>query len=57
MTKSVQLAWRYWWQTLIATLLIFMDAMIKGSDQAIFGNAVHLYGGNVQIHANARHKL
>ncbi len=32
-------------------LLIFMDAMIKGSDQAMFGNAVRLYGGNVQVHA------
>jgi ABC-type lipoprotein release transport system permease subunit len=28
-----------------------MDAAIRGSDQAIFGNAVRLYGGNVQIHA------
>jgi ABC-type lipoprotein release transport system permease subunit len=25
--------------------------MIKGSDQAIFGNAVRLYGGNIQVHA------
>jgi ABC-type lipoprotein release transport system permease subunit len=51
--------WRNWRRTLIATiaivlgliLLIFMDAAIRGSDQAIFGNAVRLYGGNVQIHA------
>ena len=51
--------WRNWRRTLIATvaivlgliLLIFMDAIMKGSDQAIFGNAVRLYGGNVQIHA------
>ena len=51
--------WRNWRRTLIATiaivlgliLLIFMDALIRGSDQAIFGNAVRLYGGNVQIHA------
>jgi ABC-type lipoprotein release transport system permease subunit len=51
--------WRNWRRTLIATiaivlgliLLIFMDALMKGSDQAIFGNAVRLYGGNVQIHA------
>ncbi len=51
--------WRNWRRTLIASiaivlglvLLIFMDALMKGSDQAIFGNAVRLYGGNVQIHA------
>jgi ABC-type lipoprotein release transport system permease subunit len=28
-----------------------MDGLIKGSDQAIFGNAVRLYGGNLQVHA------
>ena len=32
-------------------LLIFMDAIIRGSDQAIYSNAVRLYGGNVQVHA------
>jgi ABC-type lipoprotein release transport system permease subunit len=32
-------------------LLIFMDALIRGSDQAIYANAVRLYGGNVQVHA------
>lgn len=63
MMKYIQLAWRNMWRnwrrTLIATvaivlgliLLIFMDALIRGSDQAIFGNAVRLYGGNVQVHA------
>ncbi len=25
--------------------------LIKGSDQAIYGNAVRMYGGNVQVHA------
>jgi ABC-type lipoprotein release transport system permease subunit len=51
--------WRNWRRTLIASiaivlgmiLLIFMDAMIRGSDQAIYANAVRLYGGNVQVHA------
>ena len=51
--------WRNWRRTLIATiaivlgmiLLIFMDAIIRGSDQAIYSNAVRLYGGNVQVHA------
>ena len=63
MRKFMSMAWRNMWRnwrrTLIATiaivlgliLLIFMDALMRGSDQAIFGNAVRLYGGNVQIHA------
>jgi ABC-type lipoprotein release transport system permease subunit len=63
MIRYIQLAWRNIWRnwrrTMIATiaivlglvLLIFMDAMIKGSDQAMFANAVRLYGGNIQIHA------
>ena len=63
MNKIIKMAWRNMWRnwrrTLIASvaiilgmvLLIFMDAMIKGSDQAIYGNAVRMYGGNVQVHA------
>ena len=63
MRKIIKMAWRNMWRnwrrTLIASvaiilgmvLLIFMDAMIKGSDQAIYGNAVRMYGGNVQVHA------
>ncbi len=52
-------AWRNWRRTSIAvvaivlgvTLLLFFDGFIRGSDQAIFGNAVRLYGGNIQAHA------
>jgi ABC-type lipoprotein release transport system permease subunit len=63
MIKYFKLAWRNMWRnwrrTLIASvaivlgliLLIFMDSLIRGSDQAIYGNAVRLYGGNVQVHA------
>jgi ABC-type lipoprotein release transport system permease subunit len=63
MIKYIKLAWRNMWRnwrrTLIASvaivlgliLLIFMDSLIRGSDQAIYGNAVRLYGGNVQVHA------
>lgn len=51
--------WRNWRRTLIAllaialglTALIFMDGLIGGSRQAIYGNAVRLQGGNVQVHA------
>ena len=63
MSSFVKLAWRNMWRnwrrTAIALvaivlgliLLLFFDGMITGSDQAIFGNAVRLYGGNIQIHA------
>lgn len=51
--------WRNWRRTLIAIiaivlsmiLLIFFEAFIDGFDQAVYGNAVKLYGGNVLIHA------
>lgn len=51
--------WRNWRRTSIALvaiilgliLLLFFDGMLQGSDQAIYGNAVRLYGGNLQIHA------
>ncbi len=63
MSRTIKMAWRNMWRnwrrTLIASvaiilgmvLLIFMDALIKGSDQAIYGNAVRMYGGNIQVHA------
>src|SRR5436190_19755686 len=63
MSKSITLAWRNMWRnwrrTAIALvaivlgliLLLAFDGLIKGSDQAIFGNAVRLYGGNLQVHA------
>src|SRR4029078_12627514 len=63
MRKSITLAWRNMWRnwrrTAIALvaivlgliLLLFFDGLIKGSDQAILGNAVRLCGGNLQVHA------
>jgi ABC-type lipoprotein release transport system permease subunit len=63
MGKFIKLAWRNMWRnwrrTVIAVtaivlgliLLVFMAGTIEGSDQAIFGNMVRLYGGNLQIHA------
>jgi ABC-type lipoprotein release transport system permease subunit len=52
-------AWRNWRRTTIAVvavvlglvLLLTLDGFIEGSDQAIYGNAVRLYGGNIQAHA------
>ena len=63
MRKYLKMAWRNMWRnwrrTLIATiaivlsmiLLVFFQAFIDGFDQAIYGNMVRLYGGNVLIHA------
>lgn len=63
MGKTLKMAWRNMWRnwrrTVIALvaivlgliLLLFFDGFISGSDQAIFGNAVRLYGGNLQVHA------
>ena len=63
MSQTFKLAWRNMWRnwrrTMIAVvaivlgliLLLMMDGLIKGSDQAIFGNAVRMYGGNLQVHA------
>ncbi len=62
MIMYIKLAWRNMWRnwrrTLIAmiaivlglVLLLFFDGFIAGSDQAIYGNAVRLYGGNIQAH-------
>lgn len=63
MAKLLKLAWRNMWRnwrrTAIALtaivlgliLLMFLNGVIQGSDQGIYGNAVRLYGGNVQVHA------
>jgi ABC-type lipoprotein release transport system permease subunit len=62
MGKTLKMAWRNMWRnwrrTAIALvaiilgliLLLLFDSFIKGSDQAIFGNAVRVYGGNIQVH-------
>ena len=59
----IKIAWRNIWRhtrrTLIVMLtiaiglmmLVFYDGFVAGMKQAIFGNAVRLFGGNVQIHA------
>jgi ABC-type lipoprotein release transport system permease subunit len=63
MGQTFKLAWRNMWRnwrrTTIALvaivlglmLLLLFDGIYNGSDQAIFGNAVRFYGGNVQVHA------
>ena len=63
MTLFLRLAWRNVWRQrrrtlLIAVgmgfmmaLLVFYDGLIGGFEQAIYGNAIQLLGGNVQVHA------
>jgi ABC-type lipoprotein release transport system permease subunit len=63
MSKYLKMAWRNMWcnwrRTGIAVvaialgllLLVFMDGLYGGYDEAVFSNAVRLYGGNLQSHA------
>jgi ABC-type lipoprotein release transport system permease subunit len=51
--------WRNWRRTVIAVIaialglafLIIFDGMMGGASEAIYGNAVRLMGGNIQVHA------
>jgi ABC-type lipoprotein release transport system permease subunit len=64
MRLYLRLAWRNIWRhrrrTLIVVLAIgvtmwlmmFYDGMIAGFEQAIYGNAIKVLGGNIQIHAS-----
>ncbi len=63
MTLYLRLAWRNVWRqrrrTFLITiamgvmmaLLVLYDGMISGFEQAIYGNAIQLLGGNIQVHA------
>ena len=63
MRLYIRLAWRNLWRhrrrTLIVAvamalglgLMMFYDGLIAGFDQAIYGNAIKVLGGNIQIHA------
>ena len=63
MNLLLRIAWRNVWRQrrrtlLIAVamgfmmaLLVFFDGMIGGFEQAIYGNAIQLLGGNLQVHA------
>ena len=63
MSLYLRIAWRNVWRQrrrtlLIAgamgammALLVLYDGMIGGFEQAIYGNAIQLLGGNVQVHA------
>jgi len=63
MTLYLRLAWRNVWRQrrktfLIAVgmgvtmaMLVLYDGVVAGFEQAIYGNAIQLMGGNVQVHA------
>jgi len=63
MKLYLRLAWRNIWRhrrrTLIIVLamglglamMMFYDGLMSGFDQAIYGNAIKVLGGNIQIHA------
>lgn len=63
MTLFLRLAWRNVWRqrrrTIIVmtaiglglALMMFYDGLMAGFEQAIYGNAIRLLGGNVQVHA------
>src|SRR5512140_1598131 len=63
MLLYVRLAWRNIWRhrrrTLIIVLamglamamMVFYDGLMAGFNEAIYGNAIRVLGGNIQIHA------
>jgi ABC-type lipoprotein release transport system permease subunit len=64
MRLYLRLAWRNIWRhrrrTLIVvvamalglSMMMFYDGLIAGFDQAIYGNAIKVLGGNIQVHAD-----
>ena len=64
MKLYLRLAWRNVWRQrrrstivflaigLTLALMIFYDGIVAGFEQAIYGNAIRILGGNIQIHAN-----
>ncbi len=63
MTLYLRIAWRNIWRHRRRTVIImlamglslafmmFYDGLMEGFNQAIYGNAIRVLGGNVQIHA------
>jgi putative ABC transport system permease protein len=68
MSLYLRLAWRNVWRhkrrTIIVVLsigltmmmMIFYDGLIGGFNQAIYGNAIKVMGGNIQVHAKGYHE-
>ena len=63
MSTLLKIAWRNVWRQrrrtlliagamgVIMSLLVLFDGVIVGFEQSIYGNAIQLLGGNIQIHA------
>lgn len=63
MTLYLRLAWRNVWRQrrrtlliavgmgVVMAMLIMYDGLLGGFEQAIYGNAIQLLGGNIQVHA------
>ncbi len=64
MILYLRLAWRNVWRQrrktlliavgmgVVMSLLVMFDGLISGFEQAIYGNAIQLLGGNIQVHAD-----
>jgi ABC-type lipoprotein release transport system permease subunit len=64
MTLYLRLAWRNIWRHrrrtiiivlaigFVVALMMFYDGIVAGFEQAIYGNAIKVLGGNIQIHAS-----
>ena len=63
MSTLIKIGWRNVWRQrrrtiliasamgVIMALLVFYDGLLIGMEQAIYGNAIEVLGGNIQIHA------
>ena len=62
MNLYLRLAWRNVWRHrrrtivflaigLTLAMMMFYDGMVAGFEQAIYGNAIRVLGGNIQVHA------
>ena len=63
MSTLLKIAWRNVWRQrrrtfliaaamgVIMSLLVLFDGVIVGFEQSIYGNAIQLLGGNIQVHA------
>lgn len=63
MNLYVRLAWRNLWRHrrrtlivmlaigLVLSMMMMYDGLIAGFEQAIYGNAIQVLGGNIQVHA------